>query len=94
MPHSITTTYHTCIQVEVVLVGDTTFRWWHCSFPLSKKYAYHGTKQWLESIQRYDNRVAMGIQATVSDFWPTWDGLPSLSLAIHSEPLWYDRWLV
>jgi len=24
--HSITTTYYTCIQVEVVLVGDTTFR--------------------------------------------------------------------
>jgi len=23
-------------------VEDTTFRWWHCSFPLSKKYAYHG----------------------------------------------------
>jgi len=81
-------------------VEDTTFRWWHCSFPLSKNYAYHGTKHWLESIQIYDNRVVAGVQAAVSDFWPTWDGLPSLFLAIHIKRLWsacglatWNNWL-
>ena len=93
LSHSISTTYHTCIQVKDVLVGDTTFRWWHCSFPLFEKCACHGAKKWRESIHRQDNKVVAEVQATISDFWRTWDGFPSLLLTIHSKPLWSARCL-
>ena len=43
--------------------------------------------------QYKDNRVVAGVQATVSGFRPTWDGLPSLFLAIHNKSLWSAHWL-
>ena len=71
---------------ETQLSGDDT-----AHFPCLKSVRATGLNSDLNQYK--DNRVVAGVQATVSDFWPTWDGLPSLLLAIHSKSLWSVRWL-
>ena len=66
---------HVCVQVEAVIVGDTSRGWGCCSLSLSERFVRNPTCRREEAVQRWNNRTVVGVWATLWNFWWTGGGL-------------------